>query len=215
MAATLGFVGLCVLARQFDYLPIDLTITRGVQGFSTAWFAALMTAVSYPGYEPQAYVLAAALVGLFLVYRRRWEGVMIALTGGGELALVTVVKDLVQRPRPGADLVQVAVHLDSYSFPSGHVVFYTTVFGFVFFLIYTLVRPSALRTAGLAGLAALIGLVGLSRIYLGNHWASDVAAAYLLGSVWLAASIWLYRWGRPRFFAAQPGAPGETRPDDA
>jgi membrane-associated phospholipid phosphatase len=52
----------------------------------------------------------------------------------------------------------------------------------------------------------MVALIGLSRIYVGQHWASDVLAAYLLGSVWLSLSILFYRWGKPRFFINQPVA---------
>ena len=89
--------------------------------------------------------------------------------------------------------------LDSYSFPSGHVLFYAAFFGFLCFLGSTLLKGSWLRALLLIGLGALIALVGLSRIHLGQHWFSDVLAAYLLGSVWLALTVYVYRWGKDRF----------------
>jgi undecaprenyl-diphosphatase len=55
-------------------------------------------------------------------------------------------------------------------------------------------------------LAGMISLIGISRIYEGQHWASDVIAAYLLGSVWLSFVILVYRWGKKRFFVNQPVA---------
>jgi undecaprenyl-diphosphatase len=39
-------------------------------------------------------------------------------------AINVLVKDLIQRPRPTPDLVNVFATLTSYSFPSGHVMFY-------------------------------------------------------------------------------------------
>ena len=35
-------------------------------------------------------------------------------------------------------------------------------------------------------LASLYCLVGFSRVYLGEHWVSDLPGSYLLGGVWLA-----------------------------
>jgi membrane-associated phospholipid phosphatase len=55
-------------------------------------------------------------------------------------------------------------------------------------------------------LGGMMALIGLSRVYEGQHWASDVLASYLLGSVWLAMSILIYLWGKPRFFVNQPVA---------
>ena len=119
--------------------------------------------------------------------------------------LGSLVKEVVQRQRPTPALVNVFSPLSDYSFPSGHVLFFTAFLGFLFFLLYTLTPHSTLRTLGLVIMGALIGLVGVSRVYLGQHWPSDVLGAYLMGSVWLALMIYLYRWGKPRFFVHAHG----------
>jgi undecaprenyl-diphosphatase len=119
----------------------------------------------------------------------------------------SLVKLVVYRPRPSADLVHVFSSLPSSGFPSGHVLEFTAFCGFLGFLAYTLLKPSWGRTTLLALLALLLSLMGLSRIYQGQHWFSDVMGAYLLGSLWLALTIKTYRWGKPRFFARQPLAP--------
>jgi undecaprenyl-diphosphatase len=84
--------------------------------------------------------------------------------------------------------------------------FYTCFFGFIVFLAFTLLKPSWMRRLLLAFFGLLVLLVGFSRIYTGEHWASDVLGAYLLGSLLLVAMIQLYRWGKPRFFVHQPVA---------
>jgi undecaprenyl-diphosphatase len=86
------------------------------------------------------------------------------------------------------------------------VLFFTTFFGFMLFLAYTLLKPAWWRTVLLILLVGMIALIGPSRIYVGQHWASDVIAAYLLGSVWLALSVVIYRRGKARFFVNQPVA---------
>lgn len=73
--------------------------------------------------------------------------------------------------------------------------------------MYTLLKHSRLRTSLLILLGTFIALVGISRIYLGQHWASDVLGAYFLGSLTLVVNIWFYRWGKKRFLLPQPAAP--------
>jgi undecaprenyl-diphosphatase len=96
--------------------------------------------------------------------------------------------------------------LTSYSFPSGHVMFYTGFFGFIWFLAFTLLKPSLTRNLLLIFFGSLVLLVGASRIYRGEHWASDVLGAYLLASLTLVVIIQIYRWGKNRFFVRQPVA---------
>ena len=84
--------------------------------------------------------------------------------------------------------------------------FYLGFFGFIVFLAFSLLKPSVKRTLILVLFGSLIVLIGISRIYLGQHWASDVLGAYLLGSLTLIAAIFFYRWGKTRFFVHQPVA---------
>jgi undecaprenyl-diphosphatase len=84
--------------------------------------------------------------------------------------------------------------------------FYLGFFGFVGFLIFSLLKPSLKRTLLLVLVGGLIALIGISRIDLGQHWASDVLGAYLLGTLTLVVIIQIYRWGKTRFFVHQPVA---------
>ena len=212
VVATIAFGALAVLASLFNYFPIDLSITRGVQTINAVWFANGMWDVSFLGYAPQSFVLVGALVLLLFVIGLRWEAVTALIAAAGATGLGSLIKLVVHRPRPGTDLVHVVQQLNDPSFPSGHVLLYTAFFGFLIFLAYTLLKPSWGRTVILVILGSLVALIGLSRIYLGDHWASDVTGAYLLGSLWLAASITVYRWGKTRFFVRQPLAPEKPGP---
>ena len=213
LVATVAFGVLVVLASLFNYFPVDLSITRAVQTINAPWFASLMGAVSYVGYAPQIFVLVIAVAVVLFAVGLRWEAVVSPLSAVGAAGLDAVVKIIVHRPRPGANLVNVIQQLNnSYSFPSGHVLTYTAFFGFLIFLGYALLKPSYARTALFVILGGLVALIGISRIYVGDHWASDVVGAYLLGSLWLVLSVYAYQWGKSRFFVRQPLAPEKPGP---
>ena len=118
------------------------------------------------------------------------------LAASASVALTEVFKQVFARPRPDADLVAVVAGATGHSFPSGHTLFYVTFFGFLAYLAYAQLKPGRLRTAVLWLTGLLILLVGPSRIWMGQHWASDVLASYALGLAYLVGLVWLY--GRRR-----------------
>jgi membrane-associated phospholipid phosphatase len=213
VVAVVAFIILAVLAKTVAYFTFDVTITHAVQVFNAGWFSALMYALSWIGFAPQAYVISLLIILFLYASGLKWETVVSTVSLILSTALGLGIKVLIDRPRPSPDVVNVINQLKDYSFPSGHVLFFTAFFGFMMFLVYTLLKHSWWRTLLLVLLGAMVALIGLSRIYVRQHWASDVLAAYLLGSVWLAMSIFVYRWGKPRFFVDQPVAketPGAT-----
>jgi undecaprenyl-diphosphatase len=214
LISSAGFVALAVVAHGVAYFPIDLKITRAVQAYHGAGFDRLMYMVSWVGYFPQCIPLTACAV-LFLVgLGLRWEAIA-ALFALLSSPAGMLVKLIVMRPRPAQSLVHVIGELHSTGFPSGHVLVMTTFGGYLTFLGFTLPRRSPGRSIVLTGELLLIALMGLSRIYEGAHWFSDVMGAYLLGGLWLALTIRLYRWGKPKFFVHQPVAPARHSPADA
>jgi undecaprenyl-diphosphatase len=103
------------------------------------------------------------------------------------------MKLLVARPRPTPHLVEVMQPADGTSFPSGQVMAYIALWGLLFCLGGILLRGKAWqRLPFLVVAGLLVVLIGPSRIYMGEHWASDVLGSYLLGGAWLGLSLWLY-----------------------
>ena len=207
LIAVIGaFVTLMALVKFTPSFPIDLAITRALQSITNPIFAWLMDAISWFGFSPQSFIIPLVIVGVLYAFGFHWESVAASFAAFFPALVNVIVKEYIRRPRPGIDLVHVFQVLNSYSFPSGHVMFYVGFFGFLWFLAYTVLKRSWVRTLLLVVLGTLIVLVGASRVYLGQHWASDVLGAYLLGSLCLVAEIMFYRWGKKRFFVRQPVA---------
>lgn len=210
LSITVAFGILTFLVKTTPSFPLDLKITMGIQSINSPVFAGLMTVISWFGYSPQSMIITALIILLILGLGLQWESLVALIAALLSIGLNVLVKDLIMRPRPSATLVHVFATLKDYSFPSGHVMFYTGFFGFIVFLAFTLLKPSLKRTLIFVFFGLIVLLVGISRIYVGDHWASDVLGAYLLGTLTLVAIIQLYRWGKPRFFIHQPVAKAES-----
>jgi undecaprenyl-diphosphatase len=207
---TAAFAILTFLVKSTPSFPIDLQITRGIQQISIPLFFELMVVVSWPGFGPQSMIITALIVLMVYGFGLHWEAITALIAAVLSTAVNVLVKDLIQRPRPTIAVVHVLDALNSYSFPSGHVMFYLSLFGFLWFLAFSLLKPSVKRGLLLVFFGGLVMLIGISRIYVGEHWASDVLGSYLLGTLTLVAIIQLYRWGKTRFFIRQPVAAAEA-----
>lgn len=124
------------------------------------------------------------------------------------------LKSLYARARPAAASAIAAA--TGYSFPSGHAMGSFIVFGSIAYIVMRQPYRWKWKSAWLALLVTLILLVGLSRIYLGVHWASDIAAGYSAGAVWLATAMVAYESLlrlRQLRRGAPPAPPGAVIPD--
>jgi len=175
-------------------LAIDVAITREFQENNALWLQFTMIAVSYIGATPilsVGLILVAAII-LWVVHLRLEALILVGLNASSAL-LNGLIKLIVARPRPTANLVEVITKAAGQSFPSGHVMAYMAFWGFLFSLAIILFKGNRWWRLALLIIPALfVVLVGPSRIYLGDHWASDVLGAYLVGGVWLGLWLWLY-----------------------
>jgi membrane-associated phospholipid phosphatase len=175
-------------------LAIDVAITKEFQESQSPWIRDAMTAVSFIG---NVAVLSIGLVVLAAVILwmlgLRLEAVMLVGLSAVSAALNGLLKFIIERPRPTASLVEIFQFANGKSFPSGHVMAYVAFWGLLFSLGVILFRGQHWWRRALLIIPALfVILVGPSRIYLGDHWASDVLGAYMIGGVLLGLTIWLY-----------------------
>jgi len=191
---------LAIWIAYHPVLAIDVTITRDFQANQSTWLGYTMLAVSYLG---NTMALSAGLIALtailFWILDLRLEAILIVFVSATSGILNSLIKLIVARPRPSASLVEIIQASSGSSFPSGHVMSYVAFWGLLFsFGIILFKGKHWWRIALLIISGLFVVLVGPSRIYLGDHWASDVLGAYLFGGIWLAMCLWLYLYLKGR-----------------
>jgi undecaprenyl-diphosphatase len=130
--------------------------------------------------SPAVIVLAAlaAVTGLRVQTRQLWASAILASSLLATTSFVTLLRLAVGRPRPGLDAV-VAPGRGS-SFPSGLTATATLVYVLGALLLTGHLRRACWRRMVIGVAVALALLIGLSRIWLGDCWATDVLAGWLL-----------------------------------
>ncbi len=192
LAALSAAIALTALALLGFYPPGDVTIARAVQSLRLPGLEVASDALYQAGLFPFFQTIALGIAALLF-----WRGhrlassfVLLAVAARG---MASLLKEIVERPRPSSILVDVSEQANGFSFPSGHVLGTVLLLGFVFYLAHE-ISNRYLRLAVQASCAGAIALMGLQRVYAGAHWPTDVLAGYLWGGVILFALVQVYRF---------------------
>jgi undecaprenyl-diphosphatase len=125
-------------------------------------------------------VVGVAALFLWLNQHKHSAALLLVATLGG-MALNNLLKLGFSRARP--DVIPWATTATFYSFPSGHAMSATIVYSTVAYLAARLQRTQAARVAIMLLATLIILLICGSRLYLGVHYPSDVAAGAALGTL--------------------------------
>jgi membrane-associated phospholipid phosphatase len=202
LEVTLVFAGsiLALTARGAGPLPGDLTLARWLQ----EWLPPDGLVGSLLGYASRSVWFLAMAFLVVALLRRRWlPALFVVLAGASGLLLGDALKLLVGRARPSVELVRVYDPSGGYGFPSTTVLLCVVLLGTVCYLVWR-ERPRRLLVIVLLCVSSLLVLAsGISRVCVGEHWATDILGGWLFGSAWLLVMISIHRWwssrqGRPR-----------------
>ena len=132
----------------------------------------------------QAVQLIVMILSLYFLSQRYWrEFAMLQISTQGGGVLKNFIIDYFARPRPPEQLGFVTTALAS--FPSGHALGTVICYGFMaYLLVPRMPSPFWKWTLGI-GILLLVLFEGFSRVLHGNHYLTDVLAAYALGIAWL------------------------------
>jgi membrane-associated phospholipid phosphatase len=196
-----------ILVETNSLLSIDVPITTFIQQINWVPLVYPMQWLNASAGIWQVLLGAIAVVVLFVVERRAgW----LMLIGSISSGLDNIIKLVISRQRPPADLVHILNPTTGYSYPSGHAVFFTWLSFMLAFTLAPKVNPR-LRPVLWIAAAVVIVLTCIARVWDGVHWPSDVIGGVLLGLGWSAFVLWLperwlpspsWKWFRGRARAA-------------
>lgn len=194
----ISFLLFTLVVAALPTTVVDLEFSEEIQEHSSPLLDTFMKAISWFGVTPVALSFTLGSAVLFFLFRYRTEALFIIST-----LFVTAVtfgiKVLINRPRPTEDLVNIVEDAQHQSFPSGHTSYYITFFGFLVFLMLRQHKiPRKIRIPVIVLSLFLILSIPFSRIYLGAHWFTDVAAGFILGLLVLYLIIRLYLKSKKR-----------------
>lgn len=174
----------------------DIRVTRWIQAWAHPNFTAAMLLITELG--STLFVSSVAFIAaLYALWRRQWLRLLaIVLIVYGGMLLNVALKRLFQRARPILD--EPILSLASYSFPSGHTVAATVLWGMIAVFALRTLHAWHWRLLAVSSAVTIIVLVGFSRIYLGAHYLSDVLAGIAEGLVWLLFCLVLLKIFRRR-----------------
>lgn len=179
LAGLLVFVSMWLVNAQALTNPIDDAIWQASLTWRTTaldtFFSVLTQA--FNTLPMTIYVLVA--LGVFIWrYGSAWPLIGLGATMVLTPLVVTVLKNLIDRPRPS--LTHRLVEELTFSFPSGHSTSTAAFCAALFLTAYPALTQQGRRALGV-GLGALAVTIGFSRIYVGVHWATDVVGGLALG----------------------------------
>lgn len=182
-----GAIAEDVVNRDAPLGALDLDVAAWLHAHASATMTSLMLVLSDLGAPVTVIAITLLTAAVLAVRRRVYQLVFLLLaTVGGEVANF-LMKKAVHRQRPFFE--DPIVTLTSFSFPSGHAMGSTVLYGALAAIAIWPMRQWRWRMATVCAAALLVALICFSRIYLGVHYLSDVVAGCLAGMVWLASCL--------------------------
>ncbi|MDB4977117.1 MAG: Membrane-associated phospholipid phosphatase [Myxococcaceae bacterium] len=180
------------LVEDNDLLAMDTNILRHVAALRRPFITIHAVDLTALG-SVTLLLLVSFVAGVALLRMRDYRGAAQLICAMGGVAVWTyVTKNLFSRARP--DLVYRLLDVQGYSFPSGHSSGSAALYLTIALVFAPHLHHMSTRILLFAGCATMALSIGLSRIYLGVHYASDVASGLTFGSGWAFLVAALFAW---------------------
>jgi undecaprenyl-diphosphatase len=214
VAGTLGFAELGQHVRKGGTQQFDTAMLQWIGAHHTPLLTTIMTEVTPLGTGIVVMMVVGVTTAFLWHTEHKHSARLLLAATAGSILLNNVLKLYFNRARP--DVFVWETHAASSSFPSGHAMSATVVYGTVAYLLARLQKHLWSRAITLVAAVVMIALICLTRLYLGVHYPSDVLAGIIIGLAWsgfcmatLEASLVLARRRAPPSVVEEAPAPVE------
>ena len=184
VAGTLAFAELGEWVKKGYTQRFDVAALQWLGAHHTPWLTSVMTEVTPLG----TGIVVLAVVGVTAAFlwhtEHKISAQLLLAATAGNIILNNVLKLYFDRARPS--VFEWETHAASSSFPSGHAMSATVVYGTVAYLLARLQKHAWSRAVTLVAATILIALICMTRLYLGVHYPSDVLGGIIVGLAWAA-----------------------------
>ncbi len=164
-------------------IALDQASERFLDLHRTPFFTTIFTWLTALGDARFIAILGISMALVLLRHHRSAYMAGLAAAIFGSLGFSYFLKLVIERGRPLPSLA--AIDAPGYSFPSMHAACAMAMYGFLAYMVWKLLHPPHHRAPIVALISVIILVIGFSRMYLGVHYPSDVAAGFAIGGLFL------------------------------
>jgi undecaprenyl-diphosphatase len=180
-----GVLALAVQTHNPQFLQADTQIVNNLHTLALHSLPIIVSMAIFGSYAgEEIIVVIGVLLVLYFLYKRYWtEMWMVLIAWGGEGGIWLLLSNYFNRPRP-VFATPVWHQMTAPSFPSGHVFAAVLCYGLLAYLIVPKMSTRFWKIVVVALALLIILYIGFSRLFVGDHYPSDILAGYGLGIAW-------------------------------
>jgi len=180
--ALFSFIRITRELIEGDVRPLDNAALHAVVRMRTPWLTSSAIDLTALGSLTLVILFSAFTLVVLLVLRDRMGALQLLAASVGAGVLTIVTKDIIERTRPAE--AQQLVIVSGFSYPSGHSLSTAALYLTIAIIASRYIQHSGARAAIFLAVSVVVLMVGASRVYLGVHYATDVASGISLGTAW-------------------------------
>jgi undecaprenyl-diphosphatase len=184
VAGTLAFAELGEWVKKGYTQQFDVAALQWLGAHHTPLLTTIMTEITPLGTGIVVMTIVGVTTAFLWHTEHKISAQLLLAATAGNIVLNNVLKLYFDRARP--NVFEWQTNAASSSFPSGHAMSATVVYGTVAYLLARLQKHGWSRAITLVTAVVMVALICTTRLYLGVHYPSDVVGGIVVGLAWAA-----------------------------